>query len=207
MRKTLFQALAVAAAIALTQCAKADSFTFAIDGTNFQSDFTFTASQIVGQPTGVELITGVTDWFRNPDSGLVNLWNNPATVVPAYGAIYPSYATSSDGLFLYDNVLYTRASGNGILDWDGVLLKFSNGYELNIFSDAYSSNQGFFYWSDNGAYHFNEPIPTEGGAAAAPVFSSAPEPSPLIQLGSGLAFISALFYGMGRRSGREQAPA
>ncbi len=211
MKKMWLQALAMAAAVAIASFANADSFTFAIDGTNFQSDFTFTASQIAGQPAGVDVITAVTGWFWDSDEGLVSLSANPATVVPAGGAIAPNYATSLDGQFLYDNVLYTKAEGNGILDWDGLLLSFANGYELNIFSDAYTADdqgqttdQGYFYWADNGAADFNNPITIGGGSPASDGFD-APEPSPLVMLASGLALLAFGFFALARRRARHRA--
>jgi len=204
MKKMWLQALAMAAAVAIAPFANAESFTFAIDGTNFQSDFTFTAIQIAGQPAGVDRIKAVTGWFSDPDSGIVNLSVNPATVVPAGDAIAPNYATSPDGQFLYDNVLYTKAAGNGILDWDGLLLSFNNGYELNVFSDAYTTDQGYFYWADNGATHFNNPITIGGGSPASDGFD-APEPSSLVMLASGLALLAFGLFGVARRHNRQGA--
>ncbi len=208
MKKMWLQALAMAAAVAIAPFANAESFTFAIDGANFQSDFTFTASQIT---PGVNRITAVTGWFWDPDSGTVNLSVNPATVVSAGGAVPPNYATSADGRFLYDNVLYTKAAGNGILDWDGLLLSFANGYELNIFSDAYTADdqgqttdQGYFYWADNGAADFNNPITIGGGSPASDGFD-APEPSSLVTLASGLALLAFGFFALARRRARHRA--
>lgn len=208
MKEMRLRALVMAAAMAIVPFANADSFTFAIDGTNFQSDFTFTASQIAGQPAGVDVITAVTGWFSDPDipgTGTLYLSANPATVVPAGGVVAPNYATSPDGRFLYDNVLYTTATGNGILDWDGLLLSFANGYELNLFSDAYTADdqgqatdQGYFYWSDNGAADSNNPIPMEGGSPASGDLS-APEPPSLVMLGSGLALLALGLFVVARR--------
>jgi hypothetical protein len=208
MKKIWFRVPVVAAALVIAPLANADSFTFAIDGTNFQSDFTFTASQIAGQPTGVDVITAVTGWFSDPDipgTGTMYLSANPATVVPAGGVIAPNYAASPDGKFDYDNVLYTKATGNGILDWDGLLLSFTNGYELNLFSDAYTADdmgettaQGYFYWADNGVADSNNAIPIEGGSPASGDFS-APEPSSLEMFGSGLALLALGLFVAARR--------
>ncbi|MGH9563624.1 MAG: hypothetical protein ACRD3S_19395 [Terracidiphilus sp.] len=178
MRKTLFQVFAIAVAIAVTQCAKADSFTFVIDGMDFQSDLTFTASQIAGQPAGVDLITGVTGWFTNPDTGHVNLATNPATVVST--GVTPPGSVTQYG-FLYDNVLYSKAGSAGILDWNGLLIEINGSYYLNLFSDGTE-----FYFADNGAYYGNYPIqtPSGGPALASGGPALAPEPSSLVLLGS-----------------------
>ncbi len=201
MKKMWLQALAMAAAVAIAPFANAESFTFAIDGTNFQSDFTFTAIQIT---PGVDRITAVTGWFSDPDSGIVNLSVNPATVVPAGSATALNYATSADGRFLYDNVLYTKAAGNGILDWDGLLLSFADGYELNVFSDANTTGQGYFYWADNRAADSNNPITIGGGSPALDGFD-APEPSSLVMLTSGLALLAFGFFALARRRARHGA--
>src|SRR5579863_3111979 len=178
MRKTWFQALAIAIAIAFTQYAKADSFTFAIDGMDFQSDLTFTASQIAGQPAGVDLITGVTGWFTVPDVGHVNLSTNPVTVVPT-GVAPPGSVTQYN--FIYDNVLYSKAGGAGILDWNGLLLEINGPYYLNLFS-----NGSEFYFADNGAYYGNFPIQSPGGGPAL----LTPEPSSLVHVGSAFLILA-----------------
>ncbi len=178
MRKTWFQPLAIAIAIVFSQFAKAESFTFAIDGTNFQSDLTFTASPIAGQPTGVDAITGVTGWFSVPDVGHVNLSTNPAIVVPT-GVTPPGVVTQYG--FQYDNVLFSNASGAGILDWSGLLLEVNGSYYLNVFSNGTE-----FFFADNGAYYGNYPIQNPNGAPA----MLAPEPSSLMLLGTALLILA-----------------
>jgi hypothetical protein len=146
-------------------------------------------------------------------SGTFDITNGPSEVfaatptVPADpGANAYNPTTSSDGKFLFDNLLYPEyagvGTGNGILDWGGLLIEFSNGYELNIFSGSFGAGGGttapgdsYFYFADNGSYDSNNPITAGGGSGGggsgggggpASGSLSAPEPGSLLLLGSGL---------------------
>lgn len=204
MKKVWFVAWIITGALATAPFAKADSFTFVIDGTNFASQLTFTASQIAGQPAGVELISAVTGWFTDPDTGTVNLATNPATVVPT-GVTAPNSVTQyfgGDG-FIYDNVLYTNSTGAGILDWDGLLLEVDSSYYLNLFSDG-----TYFYFADNGTFYSDNPITISTGGNGnqpAPGGLLAPEPKSLVLLGSGLLMM-ALGAGWSARRRPGSAP-
>jgi hypothetical protein len=209
MRKFWLVLLALTAAFVIAPPASADSFYYAINGQNFSADLTFTATPIAGY-SGDYTITGVTGWFSDPDTGLVNLSSsNPATVIsagnviPASGGSQPTYA--NNGSFQYDNVLYANLTGNRILDWEGLLFSIDNGsYELNIFSDSTYDAAGYFYWADNGSYYSDNSITIDpsGSLIAAPGdLTTAPEPGSLLLLGTGLLDLAAVIFLKAKPSG------
>lgn len=113
--------------------------------------------------------------------------------MPAPGA--SAYSLADNGAFLYDNLLYPGASGDGILDWGGVLIQVTNSYELNIFSGAFGSgapDNGYYYFADNGNYHYNDPITNSDGKPVPGTLT--PEPGSLFLLGTGLLGLALLVF-------------
>ena len=107
-------------------------------------------------------------------------------------------------MFLFDNLLYPNASGNGIMDWGGLLLR-DGILELNIFSGA--TGDQYFYFADNGQNFGNFKIiandPTSGNQINAPgtltyvngdPYSPVPEPGSLFSLGTGLLGLAFLLF-------------
>jgi len=148
--KKFWIALVALAGFALAPAAQGDSFDFTISGSNFSANLTFqaTANSANGVVTaGVDTITSVSGTFK--DSKGTFTFSNVATEAANAGANGTNLTTSKDGGFLFDNLLYTTASGNKILDWGGLLFTY-DGYELNIFSGAGGSGapgDGFFYFA------------------------------------------------------------
>jgi hypothetical protein len=213
MRKYSLTLLSLAVTLVSVPAALADTFVYSINGQNFSADLTFTATLITGHP-GDYTITGVTGWFSDPDTnGAVTLSSsNPATVISADGAFPPNYAEEYG--FQFDNVLYATATGNGILDWGGLLFSTNNGYMLNIFSDSTNGNAGYFYFADNGTYYVNTPIPTDSGGSggsggssggsppASGNLTSSPEPGSLLLLGTGLLGLAGVIFRKAKSSGQ-----
>ena len=108
--------LTLAAAFAITPAAIADTWYYDITAVNFTADLTLVTSS----SAPIQTITNVEGTFEITG-------NAPVTfgLTPTESASYPSNPTpsdysltiSSDGRFVFDNLLYTQNSGNEILDW------------------------------------------------------------------------------------------
>ncbi len=189
MKKFSMAFLALAAALAITPAALADAWTYTITGSNFTADLTLLTSS----SGAIQSITDVEGTFDIAGNSPVSFGLTPIESA-GLGASANNLTLSNDGEFLFDNLLYTTAPGNQILDWGGLLVNVS-GYELNIFGGYFGGSDGtyapgdaYFYFADNGSYHSNNQIPKSGDTveAATATLTEVPEPGSLFLLGTGL---------------------
>ena len=209
MRKYLLASLAIAAALAITPVVMADSFSFAISGSNATGNVTFTTGD-----TAVNNLPGpfgnVSAYVITSVSGTFNIVGGPSysfvdapVSLPDNGA--DAYNLENNGSFEYDNLLYTGLTGNDVLDWGGVLFSPAPGSELNLFGGGFGSGapgNGSFYFADNGSFYYDDPVTDLSNSDVTPVFSPVPEPGSLFLFGTGILGLGLVVSRKALKSGR-----
>jgi PEP-CTERM motif len=202
MKKLWLVVFALATALAIVPAAQADSFNYAIAGANFSADLTLTTADGTVSVPGPDSLVDINAYIVTFVSGTFDIANGPeetfsaTPTAPANEGVNAYNLTSNYG-FLWDNLLYPGNPGNEILDYGGILIAFSNGYDLNLFSGSFGSgapDNGYFYFADNGNFDSNNPV-TDGNNGPAPDgLTPAPEPGSLFLFGTGLLAMALIHY-------------
>jgi hypothetical protein len=193
MKNYALASLALAASVAITPFALADSFGYKASDSGVTTSPAFDSGH-----TGIANGTGISGTISG-NHGTSITFGPTASEVFNTGSDANSLLLSRDGGSLLDNLLYPGVSRNGIQDSDGVLVDIS-GYQLSLFSGGVggikAQGSGRFYFADNGSYHANKDI-RKGkielvGSRA--TLTEAPEPASLFLLGTGLLCMALVLF-------------
>ncbi len=207
MKKLWLAVFALAAALAIVPAARADSFNYQIVGVNFSADLTLTTGNGTVSVPGSGSLVDTNAYIVTFVSGSFDIANGPSETFSATPTAPASDGASAYNLtsnygFLWDNLLYPGNTENAILDYGGILIAFSNGYDLNLFSGSFGSGapgDGYFYFADNRNYYSNNPVIDGNNGPAQDGLTPAPEPGSLFLFGTGLLALASIHYRIAAR--------
>jgi hypothetical protein len=200
MKKFSVALLALAAALAISPAALADTYDFTISGSGITSSGILTVAAT--STPGTYDITGITGTFADTNGGysgsITGLYPDPS-----YSEIITtSYLFSLDNLFYpagSPNVCFWETCSTGSqIDIAGIVFDVTGGYEVGIWGNGTGNPYGLNsdldgVYQDNG----NNGVNVSFDASAA-----TPEPSSLLLLGTGLLGLAVVLF----RKAKSSAP-
>lgn len=200
MKKFVFVALAMGAALAFIPSALADSLGYKSSSINLNSSAAV-------DPGSVRFTNQVAESGAFAMSGMIATFsdqNAPAAAEHPRAAAATvgvnALTHSADGGSQFDSLLSFGNAGTGILDRGGVLVDIS-GRQLTLLTGSYSSenrgqNNGHFFFADKGSFHPGNSASGNNGSSIgrAPALTETPEPGSLILLGTGLLCMALVMF-------------
>jgi len=205
MKKFIYVSLALGAVLALIPSALADSFSYKSSGTGTIAD----PSQITGPADfaiGVAA-NGASPFSFSSETSAMNQgtasnfgFANRMAVSAVAGE--NGIATTGDGLFLFDNALFSSDLRDGILERGGVLVDVT-GYQLNLFSGSFGGLNGTNAAGTKRSTSANKRgYPAGNGVVrgiaervpGSSTLTETPEPGSLFLLGTGLLCMALVLF-------------